>query len=247
MKKFMSVLFVLALVLSMSVPAFAYTWPTDSSTINWSYGVNHTGVDIAPIEDGESGDSIYAFYGGTMTKFRSDPKAGYTSHIAHVNPESTGTADKYLLSRNQHQLNPAGSGLITSGGVDEGDVIGYMGTTGSTSTGVHLHFETLVNSKQYTTSSAWYDGAFIDPVATFFPEYSYRRVMNQILPLSSETPKVGIMVENRFYDARSIATMSKSDMQIHGITQSQVQLMLPKLQGNAEYVSVYRAVSDLAR
>lgn len=249
MKKTLSCVIAVILMVSMSAPALAYTWPTDSTEINWSFveGGIHTGVDIAPLTNGDTGDNIYAFYDGKMTKFRWDAKAGYTSHIAHDNPESTGSSDEYLLSRNQHQLNPADEGLITSGDVEEGNVIGYMGSTGSTSTGVHLHFETLVNSSPYSASSGWYAGSFADPVATFFPEYDSRRVPQQIQQLSLETPKVGISVENRFYDARSIASMSENEIALHGISQSQMQAMLPRLQGNAEYVSIYAKIAEQAR
>ncbi len=245
MKRFLTGLLAIVLGISiLSVSTFAYTWPTESHAINWSYNPpTHIGVDIAPVTRGVSGDDVYSFYGGSITKYAFDTKAGYTCHINHNNPISTGSADAYLLSRYEHMLNPSDYyRLDTSGSVYEGSLIGYMGTTGSTSTGVHLHFEMRVNNVPYTSSSNWYAGGDINPM-TFFPNNTVFRA-NQVLHLSNETPSIGITKNGRFYDARALAIMSPAQLQIHGISQSEINQMLPRLRSNNDYAGAYAILSE---
>ncbi len=212
--------------------------------INWSYNPpDHIGVDIAPMSSGVEGDSVYSFYGGDIVKYRFDTKAGYTCHINHDDPISTGSADAYLLSRYEHMLDPDDySWLDTEGSVYEGSQIGYMGTTGSTSTGVHLHFEMRVNNIPFTSSSGWYTGATIDPMI-FFPDYAIYRPI-QALHLSDEAPSIGITKNGRFYDARTLAEMDLAQLKINGISQSEINQLLPRLKLNRDYIGVYSILAN---
>ena len=88
----------------------------------------HSGVDLAA----NSGTPIYATRGGTVTKASYNNSAGYYVTINH----GDGFSSSYL-----HMTH-----YIVSEGqkVSAGQVIGYVGSTG-TSTGAHLHFTIYYN------------------------------------------------------------------------------------------------------
>ncbi len=97
----------------------------------------HSGVDLA----GNQGDPIYAIAAGTVTSAYYNEANGYMVALSH----GGGYGSLYA-----HM-----TGLIVSAGqyVTEGQVIGYVGSTGW-STGPHLHFEihyngNTVNPMQY--------------------------------------------------------------------------------------------------
>ena len=97
----------------------------------------HSGVDLA----GNQGDPIYAIAAGTVTSAYYNEANGYMVALSH----GGGYGSLYA-----HM-----TGLIVSAGqyVTEGQVIGYVGSTGW-STGPHLHFEihyngSTVNPMQY--------------------------------------------------------------------------------------------------
>ena len=97
----------------------------------------HSGVDLA----GNQGDPIYAIAAGTVTSAYYNEANGYMVALSH----GGGYGSLYA-----HM-----TGLIVSAGqfVSEGQVIGYVGSTGW-STGPHLHFEihyngSTVNPMQY--------------------------------------------------------------------------------------------------
>jgi murein DD-endopeptidase MepM/ murein hydrolase activator NlpD len=112
-------------------PSSGFIWPVSgpiTSPFGMRWGSLHPGIDIAagtgtPIRAAASGHVVSAAYSGGY---------GYLTVIDH----GSGLATAYA-----HQ-----SRLGTSAGaaVSQGQVIGYVGSTGF-STGPHLHFEVRVN------------------------------------------------------------------------------------------------------
>ena len=106
-----------------------FIWPVNgvvTSGFGWRWGRMHEGIDISapcgtPIRAAASGSVIYSGYMG-----------GYGNIL--VIDHGNGLATAYA-----HQ-----SAIYASGGVSQGQTIGAVGTTGS-STGCHLHFEVRVN------------------------------------------------------------------------------------------------------
>lgn len=92
------------------------------------YSLHHLGLDvIAPI-----GTPIYAWQNLKVIKAMYGPEGGYTIHITCPNNPR--------LFRCLH-MNKAGK----VGDYKEGDIIGYVGKTGSLSRGPHLHIDITKN------------------------------------------------------------------------------------------------------
>lgn len=90
----------------------------------------HKGVDIAMSKN----TPIYATHDGIVVENKYNNKSGN-----YIKLENGNIATRYL------HLN---SSIVSVGTkVQKGELIGYMGTTGN-STGVHLHYEVLINGKQ---------------------------------------------------------------------------------------------------
>ena len=102
----------------------------------------HTGIDWA----GAAGTPILAAGTGVITEIGRKGGNGNYVRIRHANGYETAYS---------HMLKFA-SGLRPGSKVAQGDVIGYIGTTGL-STGAHLHFEILINS------------SFVDPMSITVP------------------------------------------------------------------------------
>ena len=98
------------------------------------YTIFHSGIDLAAYE----GVPIYASRGGTVTTATYDGAAGYYVTINH----GDGFSSSYLHMT--HYI--VGPGDVVS----QGQVIGYVGSTGG-STGPHLHF------------SIYYNGSSVNP------------------------------------------------------------------------------------
>lgn len=99
---------------------------------------NHNGVDFAaPI-----GTAIYAAGKGTVISAAMSGRAGNLVKIAH----GDGLETRYM------HLDAFAPGVVQGTGVTQGQLIGYVGTTGG-STGPHLHFEIRVND------------AYVDPLS----------------------------------------------------------------------------------
>lgn len=89
---------------------------------------NHTGIDIpAP-----SGTSILAAKSGVVTT--STYNSSYGNYVVVSHSDGTSTLYAHMVRR----------GVSKGQTVSQGQVVGYVGTTGS-STGNHLHFEIRVN------------------------------------------------------------------------------------------------------
>lgn len=102
----------------------------------------HTGIDWA----GAPGTPILAAGTGVIKEIGRKGGNGNYIRIRHANGYETAYS---------HMLKFA-TGLSIGSKVNQGDVIGYIGTTGL-STGAHLHFEILVNS------------SFVDPMTIHVP------------------------------------------------------------------------------
>lgn len=110
--------------------ANGFIWPvngTFTSPFGPRWGRMHEGIDIAaaggtPIRAAKSGEIVLAAYTG-----------GYGNYtcISHGGGLSTCYAHQSSFAR-------------TSGSISQGSILGYVGTTGS-STGDHLHFEVRIN------------------------------------------------------------------------------------------------------
>ncbi|MBQ8254421.1 MAG: peptidoglycan DD-metalloendopeptidase family protein [Clostridia bacterium] len=148
-------------------------WPVDpfNKKISSPYGKRiifgqrdmHTGIDIVGPSKGDiSGDNIYAADDGTVLISKYNNSYGNYVVIDHGGKISTCYAhmSKRAVSAGEK--------------VKRGQVIGYVGTTGS-STGYHLHFEVRVNGektdplhKDGAKNESWlvilHNGAYVDPI-----------------------------------------------------------------------------------
>jgi murein DD-endopeptidase MepM/ murein hydrolase activator NlpD len=102
----------------------------------------HTGVDLAA----KSGTPIYASGDGVIEKAQWVSGYGRYVEMKHVNGFETGYG----------HMNKIADGIKPGVRVRQGQVIGYVGSTGN-STGNHLHFEIKVN------------GRFVDPLSVKLP------------------------------------------------------------------------------
>ncbi|MDQ3956118.1 MAG: M23 family metallopeptidase [Actinomycetota bacterium] len=102
-----------------------FTWPVKAA-INTPFGGDHNGVDI----EGETGDPIAAAAPGKIV-FAGDDGDGYGTKVVIKHERGLSTLYSHLNTIK-----------ISKGVVDQGDIIGTVGCTGSC-TGDHLHFEIL--------------------------------------------------------------------------------------------------------
>jgi murein DD-endopeptidase MepM/ murein hydrolase activator NlpD len=130
----------------------------------------HTGVDLAA----RSGTPIYAAGDGVIQYYKWQSGYGNKVEIQHVNGYETayGHMSRYA------------DGLGVGSKVRQGEVIGYVGSTGQ-STGPHLHFEILIN------------GNLVDPLSVKLPKDNvlppqyrdeFQRTIAQINDLMSREP-----------------------------------------------------------
>lgn len=113
-----------------AVSRSGFAWPLNgrvTSRYGYRSGGFHSGIDI----DGNTGDPIRASKAGTIAGVNCGSGYGICTIIDH----GEGVATLYA-----HMTRKAVSG----GSVSQGQVIGYVGCTGSC-TGSHLHFEVRVN------------------------------------------------------------------------------------------------------
>lgn len=120
----------------------------------------HTGVDIAAV----TGTPIYATGDGVVTVAANNPRTHGGYGICCVIDHGFGHETVYAhMSKLDARIGKQ---------VKRGDVIGYVGTTG-TSTGTHLHYEVKVNGKH------------VNPVNYFFLDLSPEEYL-EILEKSKE-------------------------------------------------------------
>lgn len=109
----------------------------------------HNGIDMTATNDGKTGqvDYITAHTGGTVEKVGYDVSAG---NFVNIRVDSETIMAYYHMKNKSH--------LKKGEKVKQGDVIGYMGKTGS-ATGAHLHWGIKKN------------GAWIDPTPYLDTDY----------------------------------------------------------------------------
>lgn len=130
----------------------------------------HTGVDLAA----PTGTPIYAGGDGIITYYRWQSGYGNKIEIQHVNGYETayGHLSRFV------------EGLGVGSQVRQGQVIGYVGSTGQ-STGPHLHYEILIN------------GNYVDALSVKLPKdnvlapqnrAAFEQTMTQINELMAREP-----------------------------------------------------------
>lgn len=117
--------------------------PIDGARLSSGFGMRkhpvlgftkmHKGIDFAA----PTGTPIYAAGGGTVEEV--GPKGSYGNYIRIRHNKEIATAYAHM-SR-------FGNGMRRGARVAQGEVIGYVGTTGR-STGAHLHYELVKNGQQ---------------------------------------------------------------------------------------------------
>jgi len=122
--------------------------PIDGARISSGFGMRehpvlgftkmHKGIDFAA----PRGTPIYAAGDGVIEKIGPFSTYGNYVRIRHRNDLKTAYA----------HMKGFKAGLRDGSHVKQGEVIGYVGTTGR-STGPHLHYEVLVNNKQVNPAS----------------------------------------------------------------------------------------------
>jgi murein DD-endopeptidase MepM/ murein hydrolase activator NlpD len=124
----------------------------------------HTGVDLAA----KSGTPIYAAGDGVIAYYRWQSGYGNKIEIQHVNGYETayGHLSRFV------------DGLGVGSKVRQGQLIGYVGSTGQ-ATGPHLHFEILIN------------GNLVDPLSVKLPKDNvlapqYREAFGQAMSQINE-------------------------------------------------------------
>jgi murein DD-endopeptidase MepM/ murein hydrolase activator NlpD len=122
--------------------------PIDGARVSSKFGVRlhpiqgfskmHTGIDFAaPVRT-----PIYAAGNGVIEEI--GPKNGYGNYVRVKHNQQIETAYAHLSK--------FGEGIRRGGRVQQGDIIGYVGTTGR-STGPHLHYEVLRGGRQINPMS----------------------------------------------------------------------------------------------
>ncbi|MBF0679165.1 MAG: M23 family metallopeptidase [Devosia sp.] len=130
----------------------------------------HTGVDLAA----RTGTPIYAAGDGVITYYRWQSGYGNKIEMEHVNGYETayGHLSRFV------------DGLGVGSQVRQGQLIGYVGSTGQ-STGPHLHFEVKIN------------GNYVDPLSVKLPKdnvlapqnrEAFNQTMTQINELMAREP-----------------------------------------------------------
>ena len=138
--------YIRSITASTFTPAFlsgSFVWPTSSNWVTQYYGGGHGGIDIgAP-----AGTPIYAAAEGTVTiSGWHDHPYSYGNYVVIDHGGGMSTIYAHMSSR-----------ACSAGDyVQQGDVIGYVGSTGY-SEGNHLHFEVRTGGSR-TDPMAYFNG-----------------------------------------------------------------------------------------
>jgi murein DD-endopeptidase MepM/ murein hydrolase activator NlpD len=122
--------------------------PIDGARVSSKFGMRrhpilgfskmHAGMDFAA----PTGTPIYAAGNGVIEEI--GPKSGFGNYVRVKHNQQIATAYAHLSK--------FGQGMRRGGQVQQGDIIGYVGTTGR-STGPHLHYEVLRGGRQINPMS----------------------------------------------------------------------------------------------
>ena len=129
--------------------------PTDSGVVTCKYGTKggvwqagwHTGTDYK----GNAGDPVYAVAGGEVI-FANRMGGWGLAYGIHVIIETEGVLPTKLQTAYCH-LSYINLAVIGKGKVKAGDVIGYVGSSGTKSTGPHLHLEMRTHPFDYVNKT----------------------------------------------------------------------------------------------
>lgn len=117
--------------------------PTKSGKVTCKFGTKgarwqagyHTGTDYA----GNAGDPVFAIAGGKV--LHANRMGGWgLSYGIHIVIESEGTPEGTIQTLYAH-LSHVNLKVIGTGKVAAGDIIGFIGATGTNASGPHLHLE----------------------------------------------------------------------------------------------------------
>ena len=134
-------------------------WPTNSGYVitsyrGWRWGRMHQGIDISGA--GNFGSKIYAAASGTVTYvYTGCPSRG----SGYGDPCGNGMGNQVTIDHGNGYLTRYGhlhaSVQVKLGQkINKGQVIGYMGNSGS-STGIHLHYEVKYNNNNINPLSLY--------------------------------------------------------------------------------------------
>ena len=115
-----------------------YTWPSSEHFISgyeYSPEINHWGIDIG----GDTGNPIYATDSGVVV-YAGWNALGYGNVIAIDHGQNADGASVQSVYGHLSSIN-----VSCGASVYQGNIIGYMGSTGNSS-GPHLHFELIIGS-----------------------------------------------------------------------------------------------------
>lgn len=124
----------------------AFHKPTKDAVVTCKYGTkgarwqcgHHTGTDYA----GKYGDPVYAVAGGTI--IHSNRMGGWgISYGIHIIIETEGLVQGKLQTLYAH-LSHVNLPVVAKGKVQAGDLIGFVGSSGTNASGPHLHLEMRV-------------------------------------------------------------------------------------------------------
>lgn len=136
----------------------AFHAPTKSNQVTCKYHTKgavwaagyHTGTDYA----GRYGDPVFAVAGGTV--IHANRMGGWgIAYGIHVIIETEGVVEGKLQTMYAH-LSHVNLEVISKGKVKAGDIIGFVGSSGTKSSGPHLHLEMRV-------APFMYDNKTLDP------------------------------------------------------------------------------------
>lgn len=158
-----------------------WTYPLGStySKISYGYKDGHRAIDIISKTTSSSvdGQAIKCPTSGTVIYSKKDPIGGCTIAIATDNTDPYNNKKIYVTFQHMQAV----SSYNVYDTVKPGAILGKVGSTGSSSTGPHLHINIRTDDSVWTNNS----GRTINPQA-FFPNISFSGATSSVL--SSQEP-----------------------------------------------------------
>lgn len=149
------------------------------------YSKLHKGTDFAA----RSGTPVYAAGHGTVE--RASRYGGYGNYVRIQHANGYETAYAHMLRY--------GPGIRSGKRVRQGDIIGYVGSTGA-STGPHLHYEVLVKGKQVNAMELDLPtGRKLGETPEILEAFNQRRDDIDAMRTTADAPEGGLLMSS--YDA----------------------------------------------